>query len=89
MANNLSQSNAGKQAKEAPARDSNPPKNRPFLRRDQLAARWICSLETIKRYEKRGILHPVKIAARMLRYRMEEIEALENAATLDRKEVSV
>lgn len=58
-----------------------------FITRPQLAARWNCSTESLKRYERRGIIHPVKIAARMLRYRMDEIENLEMEATLDRKEV--
>lgn len=59
-----------------------------FITRKQLAERWACTCESLKRYERRGILHPCKIAARMLRYRMAEIEAIENEATLDRKEVS-
>lgn len=60
----------------------------PFITRTQLAERWACSTESLKRYERRGIIHPVKIAARMLRYRLAEIEQLEHEATLDREEVS-
>ena len=59
-----------------------------FITRPQLAERWQVSCESCKRYERRGIIHPVKIAARMLRYRLDEIEALERDATLDRAEVT-
>lgn len=59
-----------------------------FITRKQLAERWDVSIESLKRYERRGILRPVKIASRVLRYRFEEIEAREKEATLDRKEAT-
>lgn len=68
--------------------ERNTPKTSPFITRSELAERWTCSTESLKRYERRGIIRPVKIAARMLRYRLSEIEALENEATLDRKEAT-
>jgi hypothetical protein len=77
---------ARKKLQESAAR--NTPKTSPFITRNQLAERWACSTESLKRYERRGIIHPVKIAERMLRYRLAEIEALENESTLDREEVS-
>jgi predicted site-specific integrase-resolvase len=62
--------------------------NPQFITRKQLAERWDVSIESLKRYERRGILRPVKIAPRVLRYAFEEIEAREREATLDRKEVT-
>ena len=59
-----------------------------FITRKQLAERWDVSIESLKRYERRGILSPVKIAPRVLRYRFAEIEARETEATLDRKEAT-
>jgi hypothetical protein len=72
---------------ESEARKTTEPKRPIFITRPQLAVRWQVSGETIKRYERRGIVRPVKIAARMLRYRLSDIEALETSATLDRQEV--
>jgi hypothetical protein len=48
-----------------------------FSRKD-LAVRWNCSIETLKRREKSGILNPT-ILGRLVRYRLEEIEAVEAA----------
>jgi predicted site-specific integrase-resolvase len=62
--------------------------NPQFITRKQLAERWDVSIESLKRYERRGILRPCKIAPRVLRYRFEEIEAREREATLDRKEAT-
>lgn len=77
-----------KQLEEAAERTPAKAKTSPFITRSQLAERWQLSGESLKRYERRGILKPVKIAARMLRYRLADIEAIENEATLDREEVS-
>lgn len=86
--NRNTQSKAHKQIEKTAERISSPPKTPLFITRHQLAERWQLSCESLKRYERRGILHPCKIAARMLRYRLSEIEALENESTLDREEVS-
>ena len=51
-----------------------------FLKRRELAARWRCSTETIKRKQRAGLLTPVRLSARMLLYKLSEIEALEVAA---------
>ena len=48
-----------------------------MLTRKELAERWRCSVETIKRRERAGILHPVILGARMPRYRRTDIEAIE------------
>lgn len=87
MANTSEQPTSRKRIEEAAERLSSASKSPVFISRPHLAGRWECSTETLKRYERRGIIHPVKIAARMLRYRLTEIEALENEGTLDRKEV--
>lgn len=51
-----------------------------LVSRKWLAERWSCSIETLKRMEKRDQLHPVKLGRRMLRYRLSEIEKLESEA---------
>jgi hypothetical protein len=47
-----------------------------LLSRATLAVRWECSIETLKRREKAGILCPV-ILGRIVRYRLIDIVALE------------
>jgi len=54
-----------------------------FSRKD-LATRWNCSIETLKRREKSGILNPT-ILGRLVRYKLEEIESIESAGS--RKEI--
>ena len=54
-----------------------------FSRKD-LATRWNCSIETLKRREKSGILNPT-VLGRLVRYKLEEIEAIESAGS--RKEI--
>ncbi len=48
-----------------------------FLTRRELARRWKCSGETVKRRQKSGMLHPVRLGARKLLYRLSEIVAIE------------
>jgi hypothetical protein len=88
MENTKAKKTSRKQIEEAAERISSGSKKPLFITRPQLAERWQVSCESCKRYERRGIIRPVKIAARMLRYRLDEIEALEREATLDRKEVT-
>ena len=55
-------------------------KNHPapiFLSREQLGTRWNCSDSTIKRREKDG-LKATHLGPRMVRYRLEEVEAFES-----------
>ena len=47
-----------------------------FLTRRELATRWRCSGETIKRKQRCGLLHPVYVTRKLL-YRIAEIETLE------------
>ena len=58
-----------------------------FLTRNQLAERWQVSEMTLKRYEQKGIIKPCKIAERVVRYRLSDIETHEEQSTLDRSEV--
>jgi hypothetical protein len=51
-----------------------------FLTRRELAARWRSSVETCKRRQKSGVLHPVYLSQRKLLYRLSEIEAYEKQA---------
>ena len=51
-----------------------------FLTRRQLAERWNCSRETIKRKTRDHLLHPLRFNERMVRYRLSEIEAYEAQA---------
>jgi glutamine synthetase len=63
------------------ATNTNAPK---LFSRKELATRWNCSIETLKRREKSGILNPT-VLGRLVRYKLEEIEAIESAGS--RKEV--
>jgi hypothetical protein len=51
-----------------------------FLTRHELAQRWRCTTETIKRKDRRGDLHPVRLSKRHLLYKVSEIEKLEREA---------
>jgi len=51
-----------------------------LLSRRDLAFRWNCSIETLKRREKAGILNPT-ILGRLVRYKLEDIEAIECAGS--------
>lgn len=50
-----------------------------LIDREKLAARFCCSVETIKRLEKRGLLERVQLGERMVRYRMSDVLKLEGA----------
>jgi hypothetical protein len=59
--------------KHVPVRDA-PQK---FVTRREAATRWRCSTETVKRKDRAGLLHPVRLSRRLLLYELKEIEALE------------
>jgi len=44
-----------------------------LISRPGLARRWKCHTESLKRREKKGLLHPIALSSRMLRYRMSEV----------------
>ena len=48
-----------------------------FLTRAELARRWRCSGETVKRRQRARLLHPVYLSARKILYRLAEVEAIE------------
>jgi len=50
------------------------------LSRKELSERWNLSVKTIKRREKEGILRPLSLGARTVRYRLSEILAIEEDA---------
>jgi len=60
----------------------NPPPNETggLIDREKIAARWCCSIETIKRMEKRGLLKRVQLCERMVRYRLADVIKLEGAS---------
>lgn len=51
-----------------------------LLSRKALAERWQTSVETCKRRERAGLLNPVRFSQRLVRYRLSEVVAYENAA---------
>ena len=51
-----------------------------FISRADLAVRWGCHIETLKRRERQGSLHPVRFSERMVRYPLHEVRALEQEA---------
>jgi len=58
-------------------------KEEKFLKRRELAERWRCSTETIKRRQRAGLLHPVRLSQRSLLYKVSEIENLEKDGQSD------
>ena len=52
-----------------------------LIDRKELAARWGCSILTVKRREKDGILKPIHLSTRLVRYRLADVEELEALAT--------
>ncbi len=52
-----------------------------FLSRQELADRWGCSIETLKRREKAGVLNGLRFSARMVRYSLEEVLRVEQDAS--------
>jgi hypothetical protein len=49
-----------------------------LVSRSELAARWSCSRETLKRRERDGILKPIRFNSRLLRYRLSEVLVVES-----------
>ncbi len=55
-----------------------------LLDRPRLADRWSCSIETLKRRERAGVLTAI-LLGRLVRYRLSDIEAIEAAGIAKRK----
>jgi len=56
------------------------PKQDRQLSRKELSERWILSIKTLKRREKAGILRPLSLGARTVRYRLSDILRIEEEA---------
>jgi hypothetical protein len=54
-----------------------------FLTRRELAIRWRCSRETVKRRQRSGDLRAVYLSDRKVLYSLAEIEALEAAGRVE------
>ena len=54
-----------------------------LLDRKLLANRWSCSIETLKRRERAGVLTAI-VLGRLVRYRLSDIEAIESAGAARR-----
>jgi predicted site-specific integrase-resolvase len=48
-----------------------------LLSRKELADRWRCHIETLKRWEAAGRIKPIKVGNKFLRYRLSDIEEFE------------
>jgi hypothetical protein len=51
-----------------------------LVTRRQLASRWNCAVETIKRRQRQGIITAVRLSPRQVRYSLLEIIRIEEAA---------
>jgi len=51
-----------------------------MLSRKAVADRWQTSVETVKRREKAGLLRALRFNRRLLRYKLADVIAYENAA---------
>jgi hypothetical protein len=60
-----------------------PNKTTVLLDRPRLADRWSCSIETLKRRERAGVLTAI-LLGRLVRYRLSDVEAIEAAGAARR-----
>lgn len=56
-----------------------------LLSRSDVAHRWAVSVETVKRRQKEGLLHPIYFNRRLIRYSLGEILNIEQAGLSGRK----
>jgi DNA-binding transcriptional MerR regulator len=59
---------------------SHPQLSEQLLSRSQLAKRFSVCTETIKRWEKRGQLSPIRFNQRVVRYRLSDVVRIEQQA---------
>ncbi len=52
-----------------------------LISRAEIAKRWGVSVETIKRREREGLIHPLRFNSRLLRYKLSAIEQIEAEAS--------
>lgn len=71
--------------REGPTRNEVPNRGigltKPLLTRNELAGRWRCSIETLKRREKSGVLNGMRFSGRMVRYKLDEVLQIERQAS--------
>lgn len=58
------------------------------LTRSELAARWKCSIQTIKRRERDCTITALRFGPRMIRFRLSDIVAYESGSSLAAIELS-
>jgi len=51
-----------------------------FLSRRAVAARFSVCTETVKRWEQRGMLKPIRLNSRLVRYRLSDVLKMEEQA---------
>ncbi|MCB1095498.1 MAG: hypothetical protein KDN22_07945 [Verrucomicrobiae bacterium] len=51
-----------------------------LISRKHLANRWSVSIETIKRREREGLIRAIQFNRRLLRYRLSDVERIEEEA---------
>jgi hypothetical protein len=51
-----------------------------LISRKWLCTRWQCSDETLRRRERAGLLNPIHLSNRLVRYRLAEVMAVEKDA---------
>ena len=56
-----------------------------LISRQSLCSRWQVCAETLKRKERAKLLRPIRLSERMVRYRIAEVVALENAGLAHRR----
>ena len=54
-----------------------------LLSRQKVALRWNCSVESVKRAERRGLLKPIKLVG-LIRHRIADLVEIENAHCVPR-----
>jgi predicted DNA-binding transcriptional regulator AlpA len=60
-------------------REKKPTKGTIFISRQQVEGMLGCSRDTVKRLEQRGLINPIKLNARLIRYRLADVEAMMDA----------
>jgi len=63
-----------------PSFEGSAPTSEQLVSRKSLAARWQCSVETVKRRTAAGQLHAIRFGPRMVRYALSEIIRVEQEA---------
>ncbi len=57
-----------------------------LLTRQELSLRWSCGLSTLKRFEKRGVLKPIVLGSKVVRYKLSDVVRTEQEGEEDRSD---